>query len=144
MKYLLCSLLVFAVACGKDDHDHDHGGDGCGEAAHDHSAKHGGEVSLLGDHEGHIEVKVDHDASTITIWISDNDRKDKDLDEAPILTYMSMGDPAQVKGTGGPSKWTFKHDDFVGKIENAKFRLKMGGKTFTPKMAHEHHDEDGG
>ena len=142
-KYALSFLLVFAVACGKDDgHDHDHG---CGGGAHDHSAKHGGTVSVLGDHAGHLEVKVDHDATTITIWISDNDRKDMNLDEAPVLTYMSMGDPAEVKGKGGPSKWVFKHDDFAGDVENAKFRLKMGGNTFSPKMAHDHaHDHDKG
>ena len=136
MKHLLCSLLVLAVACGKDNDDRENGG--CGETGHDHSAQHGGNVQVLGDHEGHVEMKVDHDATTITIWISDNDRKAMGLDEAPVLTYVSMGDPAEVKGAGGPSKWTFKHDDFVGDIENAKFRLKIGGKTFTPRMAHDH------
>jgi hypothetical protein len=95
-------------------------------------------VLTLGEHEGHLEVKLDHDAGTATIWASTNARADLGLDEAPVLNFASDGKPVQVTGEGEGHMWVFTHEALKGEPHNAKFKLKVGGRTFTPKWAHEH------
>ena len=136
-RMLALFLLPFAIACGGDDATPA----GCGtDDDHDHSAKHGGELMTLGDHEGHVEMKLDHDSSSVTIWLSTTKREDLEADEAPVLNFMSVGEPVSVTGKGAGAKWVFTHDALAGEPENGKLRIKIGGRTFTPKLVHSHGD----
>ncbi|MHC4958155.1 MAG: hypothetical protein ACYTGN_07240 [Planctomycetota bacterium] len=135
MKTLFAFLLALAVAgCGGE---HEHSGDGCGEGAHDHSP-HDGTLLDLGDHEGHLEVVLDHGSGTATIWLSTPERKDLKAEEAPVFSFVADGKPKQVTGKGSGAKWVFTDEALKGEPEKAKFRVKANGTTYTTAFDHAH------
>lgn len=131
----LMTAFLFFVACGKDDHDHDH--ENGREDDHHHEARHGGDMVELGDHEGFMEVKIDHDAGTLTIWLSGEDGA-LAADKAPVLSFVADGKPVQVEGKGSGDKWVFTHAGLKGEPEKVKFSVTASGKTFRPKFDHHH------
>ena len=134
MKTILAFLVALAVAgCGAD---HDHSEDGGG--GHDHSPHHDGTLLDLGDHEGHLEVVLDHGAGTMTIWLSNPDRKDLTPDEAPVFSFVADGKPKQLTGKGSGAKWVFTDEALKGEPEKAKFRVKANGTTYTTAFDHAH------
>ena len=135
---LTVSLAVALAACGKDDHDdHDHDdGNGCGHE--EHEARHGGHLIEFGSHEGHVEVKIDHDAGTVTMWVYDDEMNDLALDGAPVMNFTGADGPVQVEGKGSGASWTFTHGALKGEPENARFKLVANGKPYTPKWEHAH------
>lgn len=143
MRFLTVLAVSLAVAaCGDDhDHDHDHDHGGCGEG-HSHDAPHGGEVIGLGDkHLAHVEVKLDHDAGTLTLYVYDADMKKTKADAAPLLRFQADGRPVEVKAEGSGHTWTFTHAGLKGEPEGARFEVRVGGKAYTPEW-HHHHDHD--
>jgi len=60
-------LLVGLAACGGDGH---HPGDGHdhGDGGHSHAAPHGGLLIELGDHEANVELLLDAEAGTLTLY----------------------------------------------------------------------------
>ena len=77
-------------------------------------------------------------STTVTIWLSTVERAPLTADEAPVLNFMSVGEPVSVTGTGSGAMWVFKHDALSAEPENGKLRIKIGGRTFTPKLVHSH------
>jgi len=146
-------LLPFALVlagCG----DKDNGGganqpDGDeGQDEHAHAAKHGGTLLELGAHEGFLEVKMDHDAGKVTVWAYlGEEMADTKLAEAPVMNFKADDKPTQLKAEpNADGSWVFESDTLKGEPEGARFRVVLGGKTYSPKWDHEHshegHDHD--
>lgn len=150
MNKLIALLGIAAlVACGEktekpaEDDGHD---------AHAHAAKHGGELIELGAHEGFLESKLDHGAGTLKIWIYlGEEMRDTRPAAAPVLNLMTKDGPKSLTAVEDDGVWVFADAALKGEPENARFRFTVGGKTYTPALAHAHdhaheheHDEDGG
>ena len=134
----LFAALSFA-ACGGEEK----GGAGGGHEGHAHEhGKYGGEIVELAPpgaaDEGHVEMVVDHDAGTVTIWASNPDDTEMAFDEPPVLNFTSETGPVSVPGRKEGAGWVFTHNDLKGDPANARFRLKKGAKVYTPELAHHH------
>jgi len=139
-KLILLPALLFALgACGGEkDHD-DH--DGHSEEEHGHAAKHGGDLIPLGEHEGFLEVKLDHDAGKLSVWVYLGEEMNAaSLDRAPVLNLKTAAGPKQLTGEGSGGTWSFSDAALKSEPESAAFRIKMGGKTYS--AAWEHHDDE--
>ena len=134
MKFLIPIICVALVACSKDEAEPA----GCGDAHEAHDAQHSGLLLEFGNHDGHLEVVVDHATGAVTLYVYDHEMKDMDLDKAPVLIFSSDGTPHQVTGEGEGGLWTFTHDALKGEPEGARFRVHAGGKKFNADWAHEH------
>ena len=156
MKFL-CALAVAAFIAGCD-HGHDHDSEeGCGHEGHEHAhaAKNGGVIKELGDHEGWAELKADHKAGTVTLWVyQGEDMAVTKVSEAPILNLNTGEGPHQLTGVAKGDTWVFSGDVLKGEFESARLRLSMDGKSYAPEWAHDHdhahehgegdgHDHDG-
>ncbi|MDH3592602.1 MAG: hypothetical protein OER88_12025 [Planctomycetota bacterium] len=130
--FTLCAALT---ACGGADQPKDDG-----HGAHAHSAKHGGELAELGDHEGFLESKLNHDAGTLHIWIYKGEAMTAAKpDSAPVLNLKGKDGPVKLTATdAGDGSWLFTSEILKGEPEAARFRIAMGGKTYTPGLAHKH------
>jgi len=143
---ILIPLAVLFVGCG--DKDADKAGDGAkepeGHDDHAHAAKHDGDLLELGAHEGFLEVKMDHDAGTVTIWsYLGEEMKDTKLGDVPVLNFKAEGKPMQLKGKlQSNGSWQFVDASLKGEPEGARFRIVMAGKTYSPEWGHTH-DHDG-
>lgn len=148
IRWITLTLLSLAViGCGKDDHDHD--GEGCGHDDHAHNPKHGGHLIELGQHEGFLEVKVDHKAGKVMIWsYMGEEMKDTKLTTAPTLNLKTKAGPKQIKGAGSGHAWTFTDAALKDEPEGARFVIAIGGKTYNAKWEDDHdhdhadHDDD--
>jgi len=148
---ILIPLAVLFAGCG--DKDAETAGAGTKEPeAHDdhaHAAKHDGDLLELGAHEGFLEVKMDHDAGTVTIWsYLGEEMKDTKLGDVPVLNFKAADKPMQLKGKlQSDGSWQFADASLKGEPEGARFRIVMAGKTYSPEWSHSHdhdgHDHDG-
>ena len=132
----LATLMSLLAACGaKDD-----GPKEVDSGHEEHQAKHGGELLILGDHEAFVEVKEDHDAGSVTIWLYvGEEMKDTTPAQPPVLNVATDDGAKQLTGKGAGSQWTFTGDVLKeGHHKHARFRISLGGKTYTPELAHEH------
>jgi len=129
-------LVAALAACGSEESE------GNGHEGHSHDeAKHGGEIVELGggdEDEGHVEMKIDHDSGTVTIWASMPDDSVMAFDEPPVLNFKAKDAPVTVTGTKKGDSWVFEHEGLKGDPQNARFRMKRGGKTYTPELTHSH------
>ena len=148
LMILIPLALVFA-GCGGDadktDGDADGGKQPDKHDVHDHAAKHGGELLELGAHEGFLEVKMDHDKGQVTIWAYLGEAMtDAKLGAAPVFNFKSGDKPMQLEGTANADgSWVFSDESLKGEPEGARFRIVVGGKTYSPEWAHSHdHDHD--
>ena len=118
MKYLTTALVLslFVFGCG-EGHDHaDHGDEGLEEHS-EHASQHGGEMTILGDHAAHFEVKHD---------------------EAPVLNFVTDAGPQSITATEKDGAWVFSHEALKDEPQKARFLLKIGGKSYSPDFAHKH------
>ena len=139
MKYLTTALVLslFVFGCG-EGHDHaDHGDEGLEEHS-EHASQHGGEMTILGDHAAHFEVKHDDGAGTVTVWVSDGDMKPTKPDEAPVLNFVTDAGPQSITATEKDGAWVFSHEALKDEPQKARFLLKIGGKSYSPDFAHKH------
>jgi hypothetical protein len=138
------AFLLALTACGKE-------GDPAAEepvakesAAPDagaHNGPNGGHVLALGD-QGFLEVKTNHMAGTVTMWVY----KDKTfeetipLDEEPIFNFVhKKAGPMQIVGEEYDDSWMFWDDDALkDEFKSARFRIKLNGKNFSPPFVHSH------
>lgn len=144
--FILVLVPLIALGCGEEK-GHDHEDEGHEEHAHDehaHEAKHGGDLITLGDHEGFLEVKLDHDAGKLTVWVYlGEEMKSASLDRAPVLNFKTDSGPKQLTGEASGGKWIFTSDALRGEPEGARFRIVMGGKSYSPEWDHHHGGGDG-
>ena len=137
MNKLIALLAVAAlVACGesKENAPADDGQD-----AHAHAAKHDGELTELGSHEGFLETKLDHGAGTLKVWIYvGEEMKDTRPASAPVLNLMTKDGPKTLTAMEDDGAWVFADAALKGEPESARFRFTAGGKTYTPSLAHSH------
>ena len=113
--------------------------------AHAHEAKHGGELTELGAHEGFLETKLDHDAGTLSVWIYlGEEMTDTRPAAAPVLNLMTKDGAKSLTAVEQSGVWVFSDTALKGEPEKARFRFTVGGTIYTPALAHEHaHDHDG-
>ena len=142
---ILIPLALLFVGCG--DKDADKAGDGAKDPeAHDdhaHAAKHGGTLLELGAHEGFLEVKLDHDTGTVTIWsYLGEELKETKLGDVPVLNFKAADKPMQLKGKlQSDGSWQFVDASLKGEPEGARFRIVMAGRTYSPEWGHTHDHE---
>ena len=109
------------------------------QEAHDHEkGPWGGTIVILGDHEGHIELLPNHDGGAVTIYVYDKDMNEVSLDEPPVMNFVGPDGPVQLEGEGEGAEWCFFDDTLKKEFKQLRFRLVMGGKTFTPVWDHVH------
>ena len=137
MKTLIPIICFALVACSKEETGST-GCGGCGDAHEARDAKHGGLLIEFGNHDGLLEVVVDHATGAVTLYVYDHEMADMSLDKAPVLIFASDDTPHQVTGEGEGGLWTFTHDGLQGEPEGARFRITAGGKTFNADWAHQH------
>ncbi len=148
LKLLPLFLLCFALAaCGDkapsgdaDEHAEDHD-------EHDHSGQHGGTVVESSDHGAHFEIVHDEDAGLVKLYLYDGDMKPVTTDVAPVLNVSLDAGPVQIKGQspGGAkvaSEWHFTDKALIGHVHEARFRVSVMNRTYTPEFPHEDHDGD--
>ena len=144
MKFF-CALALAALIAGcGDGHDHD-GEEGNGHEGHEHAhaAKNGGVLRELGDHEGFVELKVDHDKGVVTLWVYQGEEmSEATVSEAPVLNLKTDKGPKQLTGEGTGGVWVFRDDILKGEFESARLRLSMNGKSYTPEWTHGHEHDD--
>ena len=173
MGRLWLSLLVaFSVAvagCSKDDHEHDHDHESHSDHDHDHDshdhdhdhdhdkgdhkhdhghendARYGGKMNEVGDHFAWIEVLVDNEDATLTLWIwdahVDNPMrvKAKSLSVATklggkdvTLELAAQADVATGETVGDTQKFEIKDDRLKGieALEGKIVKLTAKGTDF--------------
>ena len=146
IRFWACFLIAGAlVACGDDGH-HEDGHDepeGDDHSEHAHASKHGGTPTELGAHEGFVYVKHDEKGGSVTIWIylGEETVVTKPA-EAPVLNLKTKDGPKSITATQMGDAWIFTDNALKGEPEGARFRIVVGGKTYSPEMAHDH-DHDG-
>ena len=147
-KWMTLLAAVALIACGEKKTDEGGGEDA---HAHDHAAKHDGELMELGAHEGFLETKIDHGAGTLKVWIYlGEEMTDTRPAAAPVLNLMTKDGPKTLTAMEDDGAWVFADAALKSEPENARFRFTVGGKTYTPALEHAHdhehaheHDEDG-
>jgi len=152
MKTLILLLVpaLALVACGGEKSPDQEGESQAGEAPeeHGHEAKWGGDLIVLGDHEGFLEVKLNHDAGMLAVWVyMGEEMKPASLDKAPILNLKTAAGPMQLTGEGEDDEWTFTDECLKGEPESARFRITVEGKSYSPEWGHQHeghkeHEDD--
>ena len=143
MKTLILMLVpVLALfGCGDEAGHDDHGGET--EGQHAHAARHGGELIALGDHEGFLEVKTDHDAATLSIWVyMGEEMNPASPDSAPILNLKTGAGPRQLTATQSNGGWVFADRVLKGEPQIARFRLAVNGRMYSPEWDHQDEDEE--
>jgi len=149
MIFLMVPLALALAGCGdKAPVDDGKQPEAETEDAHAHAAKHGGELLELGAHDGFLEAKMDHAAGTVTVWATlGEEMKDTKFAEAPVLNLKAGGKPKQLTATAqDDGSWIFSDAALKEEIEGARFRVVVGGQTYSPEWAHAHshegHDHD--
>ncbi len=106
-----------------------------------HNGPNGGHVVALGS-EGFLEVKVDHTAGTVTIWIFRDKGFEETIppDEEPVFNFVhKTKGPMQMVGEEYDDAWIFWDDEVLkDEFKSARFRVKLKGKNFAPPFAHSH------
>ena len=141
--FLLPVALVLA-ACG-DKETADGGKESEELDEHAHAAKHGGDLLELGAHEGFLEVKMDHDKGEVRVWAYlGEELMDTKLAQPPVLNFKADDKPMQLTAEAqSDGSWVFTSDALKSEPEGARFRVVVGGKTYSPEWAHGHqHDHD--
>ena len=143
-RLILLPALLFALgACGEEKGHDEH--DGPDEDEHGHEAKHGGELIVLGEHEGFLELKVDHDAGKLSVWVSMGEEMNPATpDRAPVLNLKTADGPKQLTAEGSGDTWTFSDEALKGEPESARFRIVVAGKSFSPEWEQDHEGHDHG
>jgi len=147
--FVLSVWALLAFGCGDKDKDKgstDSGTEEQGEDAHAHAAKHGGTLLELGVHAGFLEVMMDHDKGSVTVWAYlGEEMKDTKPGKAPLMNFLSEGKPMQLTATANADgSWVFQDAALKGEPEGASFRVVLGGKNYSPAWVHSHnHDGDG-
>ncbi len=108
-------------------------------AAHDHSsaAQHGGTIVEVGSHAALMEVAHDEAAGVVTVWIYDMAGAALAADEAPVLN-VSGDDPKQLTGTDEGGAWVFRDEALATHVHGARFRVSIGGESYSPDMPDAH------
>ena len=109
--------------------------------ASSHSGPNGGHVLALGN-EGFLEVKTNHMAGTVSMWVY-KDKKCEEpiaLDEEPIFNFVhKTSGPMQIVGEEYDDSWMFWDDEALkDEFKSARFRVKLNGKNFAPPFVHSH------
>lgn len=149
MNRFQCSLLVLAlatvglVACGDPSSSPATVSPEAldGVAGHDHdNAPHGGHVVVLGDHVAHLEI-AHGEGSDLVLYALDVDMQPAAFDVAPVLSLVTDDGSVTVTGVAvADDGWRMGHDALADPDVKGRFRLKVGGKTYTPDFAaHDHH-----
>jgi len=145
MTRFACFLVAAAlVACGDAGHDEKDGHDGHDHDAHAHEAPHGGTLAELGAHEGFAEFKHDESAGTVTIWVYLGEEMTATKPaEAPVLNLKTKDGPKSLTAKAMGDAWVFTDSSLKGEPEGARFRIVVGGRTYSPEMAHDHENHEG-
>ena len=145
MKSTALALVLLMLACGgeapeqKSEEQQEQPTDP--GATHSHEGFYGGQVVTFGNHEGHLEVKLDHHTWAMTMYVYDQEMNDVAIEDDPVMSFVSENGPTQVVGEGADSMWMFLHDDINDKVVKYRFRFKWNGKTYNAEWAHDHsHD----
>lgn len=124
--------------------DHDHG-----------DPPHHGTLIELGNEEYHAELVHDEKAKTVTIYVLDSEAKkavpidakeivinlkhDGNPEQFPLTADPDTGDP-EGKSSRFVSKDAELGEDLDHKGADPQLSIKIAGKSFTAKIAHEHGD----
>ena len=117
--------------------------EGDAHEGHDHGeAPHGGHVVILGDHAAHLEI-AHGDGGELIVYGLDADMEPLGLDEAPVLNLLTDEGSVAVRGTAGADGgWVLEHDALMDHDVTGRFRLRLGGKTYSAEYsACDHGDE---
>ena len=137
----LAALLtcIALPACGPDDSASQMPATDA-PAAHDHSsmASHGGTIVELGDHVAILEIVHDGVAGVVSTYVMDASGAPLAVDGTPVLNLSVDDAPVQVEGAEVDGAWTFTSDALQGHVHGARFRLSVGGKTFSPDLPDVH------
>jgi len=141
--FLAATLFLVLAACGNGEEpaaEDPATKEGAAPAAGAHNGPNGGHVLALGD-QAFLEVKTNHMAGTVTMWVY-KDKKFEEtipLDEEPIFNFVSKTGPMQIVGEEYDDSWMFWDDEVLkDEFKNARFRVKLNGKNFSPPFVHSH------
>jgi hypothetical protein len=100
----------------------------------------------VGDHAAHLEALHDASGGTVTIWLTDTDGTPVVPDEDPVLNFVTDDGSVKIVGVAADGGWRFAHEALAGHPERARFRLGIGGKSYTTDLpdAHAAHAETHG
>ncbi len=114
------------------------------EDGHSHAAgPHGGPMAVVGDHIAHLEAIHDMDAGDVKVWVLDMDDKALTLDGTFVLNLLTKDGTTQVEGEQIGNGWHFADPALIGHPETARFRLSLGGKSYSVDLPCDHGHEDG-
>lgn len=117
------------------------------EAAHDHTAPHGGELIELGEEEAHVELVHDRKTATITVWVYGKSLSAPASVESPTILLASKDGPKELKGvavdapagTTTSSTWKFTDPALDADPLDGRIRVTVDGKTHqSPLESGEH------
>lgn len=128
-------------------------------AEHEHAehGPHGGELLELGDEEYHAEIVHDEKAKVLSIYLLDSSAKkavavpakemvinlkhDGKPEQHKLAAAPQAGDPA-----GSASRFWSKDADLQEDLEkhgvDARLQVVIGGKSYTAKIVHHHHEAE--
>ena len=109
--------------------------------AHDHSsmAQHGGTIVEISGHDVLGEFLHDEAAGVVSVWLFDGRGAVVTPDTDPVFNVLADAEAVQVKGILVEGAWTFTDADALGgHVDGARMRVVIGGKTFSPELAHSH------
>jgi len=137
----MTAFLLALTACGKEEAPvaEKPAAEAAPEAGA-HNGPNGGHVVMLGEEEAFLEVKIDHMAGTVTLWVY----KDKTceetipIDEEPVFNIVTEAGPMQMVGEEYDDSWIFFDDILKKEPKSARFRIKIKGKAFAPPFVHSH------
>ena len=138
------ALLLALTACGKEEkpaaEEPATEESGAAPAAAAQTGPNGGHVVMLGEEAAYLEVKINHMAGTVTLWVYGNKKMEETIpiDEEPVFNIVTKTGPMQLVGEEYDDSWIFFDDVLKEEPKSARFRVKVNGQTFAPPFAHSH------
>jgi hypothetical protein len=141
-------------------HTHAAAGHGGGEETPEpHSASqvhaegpNGGRVIHLGSHLAHLEYTLDENWGVVRLWLHDDRLRPMRFDRRPVINALLDDESVVILGAKEDDEgnavdgWYFEDTALLGLPERTRFRLEVGGRTFTPDLLLTnlgHHEEPG-
>jgi len=137
------AFLLALAACGKEKDPAAEEPVAKESATPDAGAKNGpngGHVVMLGEEAAYLEVKINHMAGTVTLWVFKDKKMEETIpiDEEPVFNIVTKAGPMQLVGEEYDDSWIFFDDVLKEEPKSARFRVKVNGNVFAPPFVHSH------